>query len=254
LFKLSEIRKPLITQADKLSKLAETYNQLVFDCNKHRERMLKENDELQDLNKKVERRRKVMLYKLKKIYPIMQSPQEDALITIAGLDVGNGKTSQEFSLLIWFLVEDDESFSSGLGYACHLALMISKYLDLPFGRYHLLYSNSRSFLVDMGDGVNGPTNYHLFLRGVERDRLDYTMLLLSSCIKQVRPLVRLLSFLTLKLALRQKRSFWRQGSSQSSTNPEELEASVGQRGSKRRCIHKLSKESLLLSIQLGKFT
>eukprot|EP00475_Leptophrys_vorax_P029216 TRINITY_DN4269_c0_g1_i2.p1 TRINITY_DN4269_c0_g1~~TRINITY_DN4269_c0_g1_i2.p1 ORF type:complete len:461 (+),score=101.18 TRINITY_DN4269_c0_g1_i2:10-1392(+) len=169
LVRLAELRKPLLTQAEKLMKLAEVYNQLIHDLTRIREKTMQEWDELHELQKKIERRSKVMLYKLKRIYPIMQSPQEDALITIAGLDVGN--------------LQEAESFSSGLGYACDLKLMISKYLNLPLGRYHLLYSGSKSCLLDMGDPSVGP--YHLYLQGTERETMDYTLLLFSSCVKQM---------------------------------------------------------------------
>lgn len=51
-----------------------------------------------------------------------------------------------------------------------------------FGRYHLVYQSSRSVLVDM---LGSPTNYRLFMQGIERQRLEYAILLLNNCIKQV---------------------------------------------------------------------
>jgi len=42
---------------------------------------------------------------------------------------------------------DDEHVSSALGYICHIAIMLSKYLHVPL-RYELVYNGSRSLVIE----------------------------------------------------------------------------------------------------------
>jgi len=112
----------------------------------------------------LEARRAKLLRDLRCIYPISITLAEDKY-SIRELripvDIHSG------------IVAEDE-LSAALGFLCHLVGLIGKYLGVQL-RYRVFFNSSRSAIQEDGGAV-----FPLFLaRAVERDQLDYAMVLLQ---------------------------------------------------------------------------
>lgn len=82
---------------------------------------------------------------------------------------------------------DDEHVSSALGYICHIAIMLSKYLHVPL-RYELVYNGSRSLVRDGVASRDGGFTFPLFRRETERRRFDRAVGLLGAGLTNVCPI------------------------------------------------------------------
>lgn len=123
----------------------------------------------------LETRRIKLLRDLRSLYPIALV-QHDNRFLIRDLRIPSDMHAG--------LVADDE-ISAGLGFLCHLVMLLSKYLGIQL-RYRVFFNSSRSAIQEDG-GVVFPLFY---ARGVvEREELDHGVLLLQrnvECILKTR--------------------------------------------------------------------
>jgi hypothetical protein len=112
----------------------------------------------------MEARRVKALRDLRKIYPISISKSEERY-AIRDLRIPSDVHSGAIP---------EEELSAAIGFLCHLVLLASKYLAVQL-RYRVFFNSSRSAIQEDGSMV-----FPLFqARMVERDQLDYAMLLIQ---------------------------------------------------------------------------
>ena len=112
----------------------------------------------------MEARQVKVLRDLRKIYPISISKSEERY-AIRDLRIPSDVHSGTIP---------EEELSAALGCLCHLVLLTSKYLAVQL-RYRVFFNSSRSAIQEDGSMV-----FPLFqARMVERDQLDYAMLLIQ---------------------------------------------------------------------------
>jgi hypothetical protein len=123
-----------------------------------------------------------LLKDLRAIYPITSASNNSAATTPAGVPSSSPHRTQSSSSstasstysssaagasyrirgllipsqdMLWNThVLDHDTLSSALGYACHLVVMVAKYLDAPL-RYRLICNASRSAVVEVTSNVHG---------------------------------------------------------------------------------------------------
>jgi hypothetical protein len=112
-----------------------------------------------------------LLQELQTIYPIKSVSEADQQYLIRGLKLSfdiNNTT-----------VVPEEELSAALGFACHLVVMLSKYLSVQL-RYSVFCNSSRSAIKD------GTVVFPLFLaRAVEREQLGRGMKLLDANVDSI---------------------------------------------------------------------
>lgn len=80
---------------------------------------------------------------------------------------------------------DDEQLSAGLGYVCHVTLMLAKYLLVNL-RYQLKFHASRSLVCDAVLAPDGGTLvFPLFRKDVEKKRFDQALFYLQADVQQL---------------------------------------------------------------------
>jgi len=102
-----------------------------------------------------------------------------------GAAVGGNKlyTIRGLRLPVTNLVSyEDEEISTALGYAGHLVIMLSKYLQVPL-RYRIIYRGSRSDVCD--DVVQSATQFPLFFRNADEKRFQCGCILLNKNIEHL---------------------------------------------------------------------
>jgi len=97
---------------------------------------------------------------------------------------GNGYTVNGFRLPNSdFTGCDEEQIATALGFVCHVAFMISKYLEVPL-RYPMIPMCSRSVIRDDISQQASP-KFPLYSRGVDRTRFEYAVFLLNKNLEQL---------------------------------------------------------------------
>lgn len=116
------------------------------------------------------KQRKLLLNRLKLMYPIISSHTR---CSISSLNIPYDTT-----------LFDNEHVSTALGYVSHTTLMLSKYLQVPL-RYELVCSSSRSLVRDGLASCSYGFTFPLFRRETERRRFNRALEFLAADIKQL---------------------------------------------------------------------
>ncbi|XP_067669465.1 UV radiation resistance-associated protein-like [Haliotis asinina] len=135
-----------------------------------RETLVKENAQL------LIRRKQLVGEMATYIYPIAENKKKH--VCICGVWLPNAEDYQG---------QDETMIAVGLGYTCHLTMMVSQFLDLPL-RYMMVHRGSRSQIKDhihtkLSDKDR---DFPLYSKGKEKFQFNYGVFLLNKNISQIR--------------------------------------------------------------------
>jgi len=108
---------------------------------------------------------------LQYIYPIESIGEGN--FSIGGLEIPSDASA--------IFMKDDEHISTALGFVCHTVTMLSKYLQIPLPN-KIMFNASRSMVCDQ---LFSGTEFPLFKRGVEKDKLERGLQLLDRNLDEI---------------------------------------------------------------------
>lgn len=121
----------------------------------------------------MEARQIKLLADLQAVYPIERVEGGGGAYSIRGLELPADMST----------AKDEELVASALGYAVHLVILASKYLEVPL-RYQLLFMGSRSLVRD-AVLVGQDNTFPLFRKSIEKERFERAVLWLRGDVEQL---------------------------------------------------------------------
>ncbi|KAI8604472.1 UV radiation resistance protein and autophagy-related subunit 14-domain-containing protein [Dissophora ornata] len=115
-----------------------------------------------------------MIATLFTIFPVTESETDPSLLKICNVPLPNSV----------YVGVDEEAVAVGLGFACHLVVMLAHYLCVPL-RYPLTPMGSRALVLDPVSLLVGPKIFPLYAKGQDAHRFDYGVFLLNKDVEQL---------------------------------------------------------------------
>ncbi|KAI7855235.1 UV radiation resistance protein and autophagy-related subunit 14-domain-containing protein [Circinella umbellata] len=173
--RISEMQKLIAKRKSELEKSHQRLNAEKEDL-KDNEQLLERSIQTHEkLFHQINRRKKELVADLFSIYPIEQKSFDDV---------------HQFCIRDIYLPNsvytgcNDESIATALGFTAHLVSMLAFYLDIPL-RYPIRPMGSRASIKDPVSSINGPTEFPLYAKGVDRYRFEFGVFLLNKNIEQL---------------------------------------------------------------------
>lgn len=202
--KLERLKEEYEIKWQKLKKDCSNLSPRGNQCEENRTLHIQSREMLVKENAQVQYRRKQIISEMAQyIYPISQDDKHN--YSIVKVKLPNAEDYQN---------QDEARIAVGLGFTCHLTIMLSNFMDMPL-RYPMKYRGSRSVIFDHVHSklAEKDREFPLF-RSKEKFQFNYAVFLLNKNISQLRfycglatqdlrqTLPNLKSFLEQKLGIR----------------------------------------------------